>query len=230
MTMKKLFAIIIMMMLWTGAFAQTYSNMWKQVSEADRKDLPQQKADILKRIMTMADNDRNYGQWVKASVEYAAAINDVNPDSLNSVVEIIAKRQKSEQDPAARAVLSAVLYRIYGEMSSAKNDSLKSLAEHYRQEAMAHPDKLAQVKADDYEPVIVKGYNAQVFGNDLLSVIGYETHNFKPLYDYYSKSGNRRASCISALELLKEYKDDPVKDKLRKSEKVHLAVAEVSNQ
>ena len=129
MTMKKLFAIIIMMMLWTGAFAQTYSNMWKQVSEADRKDLPQQKADILKRIMTMADNDRNYGQWVKASVEYAAAINDVNPDSLNSVVEIIAKRQKSEQDPAARAVLSAVLYRIYGEMSSAKNDSLKSLAE-----------------------------------------------------------------------------------------------------
>ena len=222
MTMKKLFAIIIMMMLWTGAFAQTYSNMWKQVSEADRKDLPQQKADILKRIMTMADNDRNYGQWVKASVEYAAAINDVNPDSLNSVVEIIAKRQKSEQDPAARAVLSAVLYRIYGEMSGAKNDSLKSLAEHYRQEAMAHPDKLAQVKADDYEPVIVKGYNAQVFGNDLLSVIGYETHNFKPLYDYYSKSGNRRATCISALELLKEYKDDPVKDKLRKSEKVHF--------
>lgn len=212
----------MMMMVWAGAQAQSYNSLWKQVAEADRKDLPRKKAAVLQRIVTMADTERNYGQWLKASVEYAATINDVNPDSLEMVVDVIAKRQKTEKDAVAKAVLSAVLYKIYGEMGRRDKDSLKILTERYRQEAMAQPEKLAQVKADEYEPLVVKGYNAQVFGNDLLSVIGYETDNYKPLYDYYVKAGNRRAVCMTALELLKEYPDDLTKEKLRKSEKIHF--------
>ena len=50
-----------------------------------------------------------------------------------------------------------------------------------------------------YEPFVIKGKDSEkYYGNDLLSVIGYELSEWRLLHEYYSKVGNRSAACLTA--------------------------------
>lgn len=192
--------------------AQTYSTLWKQAEAAERKDQPQTQIQVLRQIESKAEKEKAYGQLLKAHLKQISVQADISPDSLKPAVARLELKAGRTKDAALKAVYDAVLYRAYSEGGSQLADDSKARAEKYRQEALARPEKLARVKAGSYAPFIISGADSRYFNDDLLSVVGYETHNYRPLADYYHKQGNRRATCLAGLALAQTMTTQPGED------------------
>jgi hypothetical protein len=184
--------------------AQTYSTLWKQVSEAEERDLPQTEQKLLRQIAEKAEAEGDYAQLLKAELQEARALCNVSPDSLAPSVERLKMREQQAKDNVLQAVYCCVLAYVYQHNSILDEDNYKQIATDYYTRALAHPDLLAAVKTATYETIIDKGSDSRLFDDDLLSVIGYEARRFDILSDYYVKTGNRRAALLTSLELLKQ--------------------------
>ena len=84
---KTLLAICMAMMMPLASLtAQTYTSLWKQVDVAERKDLPQTQIGVLNQIVHKAEQEKAYGQLLKASVKRLNLQVAVAPDSLKPAV------------------------------------------------------------------------------------------------------------------------------------------------
>ncbi len=227
--MRKI-ALILLVALAVPAVSltgQTYSALWKQVKEADNKDLPQTKIGVLQRIERKAEAEKDYGQLLKASLLGVQTAALISPDSLLPAVERIERKEQEASDAVLKAVCAAILYRIYSDNARLLGSDApletggKAKAEGYRAKAMADMPRLAAAKTSAYVPLVVEGDDSgRLFGNDMLSVIGYETGSYKLLADYYYRKGNRRAACLAAVEYVKTLA--PAKpEQYKKSEQLH---------
>ncbi len=202
--MKKLLiaiTILIAMPFWMKA--QTYSALWKQVKDAEQKDLPQTAQQVLGQIVTKAGQEANYGQLLKAELQRARSQCDVAPDSLRPVVEqLTARAVQADGNIPLQAIYHCVLGYIYRHNRWLDEDHHQEIAHDYFEKALAHPAELAQVKATGYEPFVIKGQDSRYFGDDLLSLIGYEAERYDLLRDYYMKAGDRIAALLATDMLL----------------------------
>ena len=196
---------VAMLMIPMGIFGQTYQALWRQVEEAQNKDLPQTAMTHLKKIEKKAEQERAYGQLLKSTLLHARLQSEVAPDSLRPAVDRLEQIESVTQDLPLKAVYDAVLSKVYQQNRSLADDWEKRSTD-YAAQAMAHPEVLAGVKADLYEPFVVKGKDSEVFGNDLLSVIGVELDAWEWMRQYYERVGNRRALCQLALRLADDIK------------------------
>ncbi len=178
--------------------SQTYQQLWKQVEDAQEKDLPKTAIRHLQLIETKAQKEKAYGQLLKSTLLHSRLLSEVSPDSLLPAVTRLEKQLESVSDKALEAVYAAVLAQIYLDNEQLGEDRGERCMAYYQQ-AMAHPDVLASTQAGTYAPFVVNGKDSEAFGNDLLSVIGYEFKEWGWLEKYYQKSGNRRALCHLAL-------------------------------
>ena len=199
-------AILLLIPMWI--FGQTYQSLWKQVKNAEDEDLPQTAMKHLAAIEKKANAEKAYGQLMKASLYYAKLQNEVAPDSLKPSVERIEKEEAATKDPVLRAVYDAVLYRIYRDNHSLSEDDWKEKVEGWRTKALANPDALGKVKDKSYEPFVEIGKDADIYDNDMLSVIGYELKAWDWMHAYYEKTGNRPAACLTALTMLEESEEE----------------------
>ena len=191
--------------------AQTYSNLWKQVKEAEQKDLPQTEQQVLSQIVEKAQQEQAYGQLLKAELQRARSMCQVSPDSLKPAVEQLKLREEqAADDHVLQAIYQCVLGYIYQRNSWLDIDHNKEIAQEYYKKALSHPDELAAVKATDYEPFVIKGQDSRYFGDDLLSLIGREANSYSLLRDYYQKTGNRRATMLATLWMLEDEEPDEV--------------------
>jgi len=182
-----------------GLTAQTYNTWWKQVEEAQQKDLPQTALAHLEKIEKKAQKERSYGQLLKSTLLHARLQSEVSPDSLSPAVSRIEQQLQAADTPALRAVYATVLASIYA--SSPKlGDDYMTRSKEYRQQAMSQPDVLARTKAGSFAPFVTDGKSSDAFGDDLLSVVGMELGEWQWLKDYYTQAGNRRALCHLALQ------------------------------
>lgn len=88
--MKKIVAIIILAVIGFSAFAQTtddkYNKLWKEVSEAQYKDLPKTALEKVEKIMDMAVADKDDYQQIKAITYKMKFLVEASQDgSLKSV-------------------------------------------------------------------------------------------------------------------------------------------------
>ena len=204
--MKRVFLLLTIAAAFAAQYAQAqkgYSTLWKQVNEAEDNDLPKSAITVLQQITERAIQEKAYGHALKAELKTMQNYRQISADSLKPAVKRLEARLETTGDIAAKAVFATVLSKTYGSWRTLVADNWETLSRFYAKEAMKSPEKLAKVKADDYKPLVVEGYNASVFSNDLLSVIGYETGEYRQMGSYYEKAGNRRAACISALYALK---------------------------
>ncbi len=179
--------------------AQTYSALWKQAKDAQMKDLPQTEQEILGQIVTKAEQEKAYGQLLKAELRHAQSQCEVAPDSLKPVVERLTEQaEQAEDNHVLQAVYYAVLGYIYYHNSWLDEQRHEQIGQEYYDKALAYPDELAKVKATDYEPFVIKGEHSRYFGDDLLSVIGLPAGHARQLRDYYLKAGNRHAALIAS--------------------------------
>ena len=218
---KTLLAICMaMMMPLASVTAQTYTSLWKQVDVAERKDLPQTQIGVLNQIVHKAEQEKAYGQLLKASVKRLNLQVAVAPDSLKPAVAEMTRKERLAKDAVLKAVYDVALYRIYNTAGKQLADNADSLALHYRQAAMSQPDRLAQAKAGGYSPFVVNGTDSRYFNDDMLSVVGYETGVLRPVVDYYYRQGNRRATCLAGLALANTMPTRTNED-FRKSRHIH---------
>ena len=229
--MKKILTILFvgLMFLPLALDAQNYSSLWKQVKAAQDKDMPQTEYDLLVQIADKAEAENAYGQLLKARVQALNALVNINPDSLMPAIKRIEASYNNTDDKVMKSVYAAILYKIYDgqgkqyngqEILDEEQDS-EAKAKMYRKAAISDMPLLAKTKAGQFSPLVIEGANANIFGGDLLSVIGNETEQYLPLYEYYNKNGNRRAACISALKYVqKEIKENTGQYAVRKSQLV----------
>ena len=209
-------------------FGQTYSALWKQVEEAEKKDLPRTQYDVLMKIVNKAQKEGEYGQLMAAELAGSRVMATIAPDSLQPAVERMELRYRSATDKALTAVYATVLKKIYEDNNQLERQGESELNTGIMRDKLTVTlddetcSRLAAVKASDYKPLTIIGRNSSIFNDDMLSVIGYELDNFRPLHAYYSKVGNRPAMLITALETLRrerpqgkvQYADAPYIQKL----------------
>ena len=215
MKQKTLAIVVLIMLMPMWLFGQDYKSLWKQVDQAVDKDLPQSAIEHLATIERKAQKESAYGQLLKAVLYQARLKSEVSPDSLAPAVQRLDQLLKKEKNVALRAVYATVLYSIYHENHSL-SDEWESLCDNYRTIALSSPQELGKVKSTVYKPFVVSEIDSQVYDDDLLHVIGRELEAWQWMNDYYEKTGNRRASCLTSLEVLGSAKGDDM-EKLQES-------------
>ena len=181
-------------------FGQSYSALWKKVQDAEEKDLPKTQYEVLQQIVKKAQKEAQYGQLLKAELMGAQAMAAIAPDSLKPEVDRIVARYNQTQDAVLRLVYQTVLYQIAEDQYSLKLDVKKP------QLTSEVCKLLAKTKEKSFEPFVVMGEDAAIFGNDMLSVIGSELNELKLLRDYYAGAGNQKAvSLLDANLAVQEY-------------------------
>ena len=178
---------------------QTYTALWKQADEAEKKDLPRTQYDVLMKIVEKAQREQQYGQLMAAELAGSRVMCIIAPDSLQPAVERIAERRREATDKALYAVYTAVLKQIYDD-----NSQLEPTEEYAVMLDAETCQRLAAVKAADYKPLTIDGKDSRWFGDDMLSVVGYELNDYRPLHAYYNKVGNRLATLMTALEIARQ--------------------------
>ena len=207
---QKTFFIIVAMMLLVpmGLFGQTYSDLWKEVRQAQNKDLPKTAISHLEKIEKKAQTEKAYGQLMRSTLLHAQLMAEVAPDSLApAVVRLEQQERQANDNPVLQAVYDAVLSQIYLRNHQLSED-WKTYSDDYRSKALSHPDLLAQTKAETYDPFVVKGKHSTMFDDDLLSVVGSELNAWRLLADYYQKAGLRKAACYTSLRMLIAERED----------------------
>jgi len=206
---QKLFIIVAMVLLMPiGTFGQTYKELWKQVEQAQDRDLPKTAISYLEKIETKGKTEKAYGQLMRSTLLHAKLMAEVAPDSLApAVARLEQQEQQADSDPVLQAVYDAVLSKIYLQNHQLSED-WKMYSDNYRQKALSHPDLLAQTKAETYDPFVIKEKNSAMFDDDLLSVVGIELNAWRQLADYYQKAGKRQAACYTSLRMLLAERED----------------------
>jgi len=204
---KALFiAFITLMTAPMMLFGQSYKQLWKQVGEAQDKDLPQQVIKHAEQIMAKARKEKQYGHLLKAQLTAMETQYEVAPDSLKPWVSRMEQELRSTQDGALRAVYATVLCRLYSENGYLLGDSSSILGQQYRTMALENPALLAATKAKTLDPYVVKEKDSRYFDDDLLSLIGRTLKRYEEMHAQYVAQGNRAAACLSALWLMQEYR------------------------
>ncbi len=191
----------------TSISGQTYQSLWKAVEEAQEKDLPQTAMTHLKKIEQKASKEiaatptvttNAYGQWLKAVLLHAKLQAEVAPDSLVPAVQRLEQREQVTKELALKAVYDVALASICESLQSF-DEKWKVKSDTYHRQAMEHPEVLAKTKCDGYTPFVIKEKDSELFGHDLLSIVGMELNEWQWLNRYYDQVGNRPAACLTGL-------------------------------
>ena len=71
MKRKLLIIIAAILLVPMGLFSQTYHDLWKQVEQAQDKDLPKTAMEHLQKIEQKAQKAGDYGQLLKSTLLYS---------------------------------------------------------------------------------------------------------------------------------------------------------------
>ncbi|MGM9704642.1 MAG: MG2 domain-containing protein, partial [Prevotella sp.] len=195
------FLIIIFFSISSNAATDTYTALWKQVDDAQRKDLPATQLRILTRIADKATRERAYGHLMKARIQSVYVKGAISPDSLLPAVQRLEaiERQVSSSDPVLAAVYQSMLGHLYRHNRLSVDDAAKKSADYYKQ-SLQQPELLAQARTTTFEPFVDKGVDSRIFNNDMLHVLAMEAGDYTTPHKYYLAAGNRPAACIMALK------------------------------
>ena len=201
MKQKLLIMIAAMLLVPMGIFSQTYQELWKQVEQAQRKDLPKTAMEHLQQIETKAQKAGDYGQLLKATLLTSKLQAEVAPDSLQPAVKRLEREAESTKDLALKAVYCTVLSKVYEHNSYHLGEDAETVSQRWRQQALEHPEALARVKGDTYHPFVIDGKDSKAYyDDDLLNIVGRELSAWRWLHDYYTKVGNRKAACLTGVQ------------------------------
>lgn len=193
----KIILSILVSMISLVASAQSYDQLWQKVDEAAKKDLPKSQLVVVKQIAAKAMKEKQYGQLLKAQLKKGALQTSISPDSLEPELQRMKQTYSHVSDPALKAVYATAIGKLYASNTSDKSES-------WFDKAMTAPELLASRKCSGYEPAMLKGADDDLFGNDLLHVIGLETQQHDTLHDFYTRQGNRPAACYASLLALQK--------------------------
>ena len=120
-------------------FADGYTELWKKVDDATKRDMPKTQIQHLEAIAAKAAKEKNYGQMLKAEWRMMWAWSTISPDSVApqmSRLELEAE-EYGRTDPALAAICYAALGKTCGEMPALRHGG-DSAAQAYFKKALDH--------------------------------------------------------------------------------------------
>lgn len=182
--MKKIFSLMVWLVLAASASAQSYNSLWKQVQTDAENDLPQSAIKSIQRIYNKALDEKNEAQMLRSMLMLRTYGYEISPDTAQVYTNRIEALLKTETRPVMQALLHAALAQCYAKRNFS-DDNLT--ANEKRQKADAHfkasitqPEVLANCQTDTYKPLFTLGAASAYFHNDLLQI----------LLDSYINQGN----------------------------------------
>lgn len=191
----------VVLCLSQAAMADGYKDLWKQVEEAENKDLPKTVLSLLDKIIAQSEREGEYAHMLKAELKRIRTITWITPDSLALAVEALVDKQHraAGKDSMLDAVMCAVLGGVY-ENNPTLSDEWESIARRYYDRALADPHLLARHKQTEWQPLLTDGTHDGLFNHDLLHVIALQAGRFAGQNGIYDKAGNRVAALLTALD------------------------------
>ena len=102
--MKKVLFTLTLLLVPAMIMAESFSTLWKKVTEARQKDLPKTEISLLNNIIAKAIAEDNYGHLIKAQVEKYHACRLFNDEQVASTIEEIKQKEAETQNKALQAV------------------------------------------------------------------------------------------------------------------------------
>ena len=200
--MKRFCLLFLGVILSMNIFSQSYDQLWKQYSTAESKDQPRTQIEVLQKIISKAQNERQYGQLLKAELKNVQCVTSITPDSLTSELARLVEQEKiaAASDPLLAAIYQSVLGNVYQFNSSLDEQSAQISRDYFRQ-SLSNPALLASHQVSEFVPLLTKGSDSKYFNNDLLHVLGIYADDYQTLHDYYESVGMLDAACLTACEL-----------------------------
>lgn len=185
--------------------ADGYTQLWNKADEAAKNDLPKTRIEYLQAIISKAGQEKHYGQMLKAEWLTMETWSMISSDSLALQMERLERKaaEYEKNDPALAAVCYAALHKTVSSRVG-RSQGGDTLAARYAAKAMANPALLARKKAGDYSPFTVEGRDADLFGGDLLSLVGYTVGDYKAMQGYYATTSDRTATLLTALDMVND--------------------------
>ena len=101
MKLKSFIIVAMVLLMPLGLFSQTYKELWKQVENAQNKDLPKTVISHLEKIEKKAQGEKAYGQLMRSTLLHAQLLAEVAPDSLiPAVSRLETQEQRAANTPA----------------------------------------------------------------------------------------------------------------------------------
>lgn len=187
-----LIALNILMSM--NIFAQTYDQLWKQVTEATQKSLPKSAARAADDIYRKAMREHNAGQAMSAWMTRSQAQSMITPDSVLSDIRDMEQWLAAEPDATNRALLSSLLAGIYSDYADSHRyeiegrteladgarptdirewttEMLLQRADTLLMQSVSDPQLLLQASAKDYGPLAKTQKDGQHYRHSLLQVL-----------------------------------------------------------
>jgi len=227
--------IALMSLMPLLANAQSYSKMWAQVEDFQKKDQPKSALESLSRIEKKALSEKNDAQLLRCVLTERLLKYDIAPDSGRAVVQRMEQALEAETRPVARAMWQSALGQVLLNTGRRTWHQAADTAALERgrvlvRQSVGDVATLGRAKAADYLPLFVEGKDSRYFGDDLLSVLARpvldDRDNFAddidPLYDsmiaFYESAGRREAALLLKLERIERQSGLKGKEKLEKYE------------
>lgn len=163
-----LFVILLMPII---LMAQSYDKMWKEVEQAQQRDLPKTTLQAIDRIIATAQKHDDAAQLIKACVTRIKIASDLSSDSAQAMIPKMEAMIQSTKSPADKCVWQMVLgwCKTQGARLGIKGSKTEAIAAY--REATASPATLAATPSKQYLPLVTKGDDSRYYGHDMLSVV-----------------------------------------------------------
>ena len=196
--MRHPFSILFISLLifCTSSFAQSYDKMWRNISEYQKKDLPQSVINQAYVIFDKACQEKNSPQIIKSFLTAMQYREEISADSLNKDITSLEKLASESSKIEEKALLYSILARI-------KSDSDPDKALVYIGNSMRDASKVVELSGDTYKPIIKSGdISEKYFKNNLLHIIA----------DINLKSINRMNNSSWDRKKILDYKINSISD------------------
>lgn len=165
--MKRWYLFIVLTSLLVGSpdlsFAQSYDDLWKQVEDYQKKDLPKSVMQATADIYKKAQAERNLPQMIKAYLvgyDSKLALSDDYKDSLLHDLQIWANE---ETNAVGKAVLNNMIASSL-QKNSNEVDSVLS----YCQKSLLDKEALRKVRVSEFYPMAVSGEVSKRYFDDTM--------------------------------------------------------------
>lgn len=172
---------------------QTYDNLWKQVEEAQKKDLPKSTINLTGEIFKKAQAEKNSPQMLKAYTARAMYQQYLTPDSFYVDLKGLEQWAKTSQDHVECAILHTLIAAIYSDYVVSNqwelrrrtdlagdtpedirewstNLFIKKVLDHTFA-ALEDSTLLLATSSKDYRPFVVLGNSSEYYRHDMYHLL-----------------------------------------------------------
>ena len=221
-----------------GLQAQSYKQLWSQVEQYEKADLPKSVVDVARTIYVKAEKEKNTPQMMKAFLTMSAYREAISPDSLQVDIRKLEEWASASTTPMQD---KAVLYSILGERIISKDFAKgDSCLKHSLKDSLA----LIEYDAGKFVPLVTVGETSRRYFDDNLyellarrairlwkrqyrpavqnEVYAQINQVYQSLLSLYAKKENRSAWLLTALDAYPNADNDQLKEWIKQYGEVEV--------